>query len=180
MIRFFILMLVMTAGASSVFAEEASPDAIATPTPHPIHTHWTTLGGMQYLQKDKVLTEPELRLDMESLNDKEAVALLNKSESDETLGFISLGASAGFSLLSLVLPDSHIYAVGLDIATPYLPVAIPGAVLGVVGGFFIFEAGTSKYAAVQRYDRLTHQADSITWNLSPQKDGLMLQAGYPF
>jgi hypothetical protein len=176
MIRFFIPIISVFLFASSVWAQADS----STPTPSPIRTHWTTLDGMQYLQNDKVLNGPELNAVIESLKDPQATALLNKSESDETLGFIGLGGSVGLSLLSLCFQNTHIYVVGLDISTPYLPVAIPGAVLGVVGGLFIFEAGTAKYAAIQRYNQVTHQSDSITWNLSPRNDGLVLEAGYPF
>lgn len=176
MIRFFIAMISVFLFVSSVWAQEDS----ATPIPSPIKTHWTTLGGMEYLQNDKVLNGTELKSVIASLNDPQASALLSKSESDETFGFIGLGGSFSLSLLSLLFPNTHIYVVGLDISTPYLPIAIPGALLGVAGGLLVLESSTAKYAAIQRYNHVTHQSDSITWNLSPRNDGLVLEADYSF
>jgi hypothetical protein len=173
--RFLLSLIFIISFASSLRAQDS-----AEATPSPLTTHWTTLDGMQYLQNDKVLNGAELKTVIESLNDPQASALLSKSESDETVGFIGLGGSLIFSVGSLFFPNTHIYVVGLDISTPYLPIAIPGAVLGVAGGLLVLESGTSKYAAVQRYNHVTHQSDSITWNLSPRNDGLVLEAGYPF
>jgi hypothetical protein len=84
------------------------------------------------------------------------------------------------SVLSLFFPNTHIHVVGLDISTPYMPIAVPGVVLGIGGGLLELEANTAKYAAVQRYNQLTKQPDSVTWNLSPQKNGLALDVGYSF
>jgi len=176
MIRFFIAMISVFLFASLVWAQEDS----ATPTPSPIRTHWTTLAGMQYVQDDKVLNGPELKAVIASIGDAQANALLSKSESDETFGFIGLGGSVGLSLLSLLFPNTHIYVVGLDISTPYMPIAVPGAIIGIVGGLLELESSTAKYAAIQRYNHVTHQSDSITWNLSPRNDGLVLEAGYSF
>jgi hypothetical protein len=178
MIRFLMVMISVFLFTVSAMAQDDSLDS--TPATSPITTHWTTLGGMQYLQNDKVLNGSELKTVIESLNDPQANSFLSKSESDETVGFIGLGGSVGLSLLSLLFPNTHIYVIGLDISTPYLPIAAPGAVLGLAGGLLVLESSTAKYAAVQRYDRVTKQSDSITWNLSPRNDGLVLEAGYSF
>jgi hypothetical protein len=176
--KFLFAVSLIFSFAPLVLAQEASPDT--TPTGAPIQTHWTTLGGMQYLQNDKLLSGPELKGLIDSLDDPQASALLNKAESDETLGFIGLGGSIVLSAASLFFTDTQIHVIGLDISTPYLPVAVPGAVLGIVGGLLVLESNTAKYTAVQRYNRLTKQPDSVTWNLSPQKNGLVLGLKYAF
>ncbi len=176
--RHFLSMVLIFVLAPIVWADEGTP--VPTPTHPPITTHWTTLGGMQYLQNNKALSGPELKDLINSIGDQQATALLNKSESDETLGFFGLGGSVILSVGSLFFPNTHIYIFGLDISTPYMPIAVPGAVLGVAGGLLELEANTAKYASVQRYNHVTKQSDSITWNLTPQKDGLGLSLGYSF
>ena len=178
MIKFFLIIILIFLFSELCWADEGAP--VPTPTHLPITTHWTTLGGMQYLQNDKELSGPELKALINSIDDQQATALLNKSESDETLGFFGLGGSVILSVGSLFFPNTHIYIFGLDISTPYLPIAVPGAALGVAGGLLELEANTSKYTAVQRYNRVTKQSDSITWYLTPQKDGLALNLGYSF
>ncbi len=167
--KLFLTVFLIFPFVSFGWADDSTP--VPAPTHPPITTHWTTLGGMQYLQNDKVLSGPELKNVINSIDDPQASALLNKSESDETLGFFGLGGSVILSVGSLFFPNTHIYIFGLDISTPYMPIAVPGAALGIVGGLLELEAGTAKYAAVQRYNRFTKQSDSITWNLTPQKTG---------
>ena len=178
MIRHFLKVLLIFPFVTLVWADEDTP--VPTPTHPPITTHWTTLGGMQYLKNDKTLSGPELKALIKSIDDQQATALLNTSESDETLGFFGLGGSVILSVGSLFFPNTHVHIFGLDISTPYMPIAVPGAVLGVAGGLLELEANTAKYTAVQRYNRVTKHSNSITWNLTPQKDGVTLNLGYPF
>jgi len=145
-----------------------------------IQTHWTTLGGMRYLRDEKELSGWELKGLIESLEDPEASALLKKSEASETMGFIELGGSIILSTAAVFFPNDHLHVVGLDISLPFLPLALPGTFLGVLGGLHEMEAGTAKYASVQRYNRLTQKSGSLTWNLSPQKEGLGLGLTYSF
>jgi hypothetical protein len=152
------------------------PEARPTPDAAALQTHWTTLGGMQYLLEGKALSGPELDRTLHTLEDQRVDALLAKSESDETLGFIGLGGSLALSALSLFFPNTHIHVIGLDISAPFLPVAVPGAALGLAGGLLEMEAGTAKYAAVQRYNRLVRPSGPLSWNLSPRNDGWVLQA----
>jgi hypothetical protein len=176
MVRSILVIVLIFTFVSLVWAEDDTP--VPTPTHSPITTHWTTLGGMQYLQNDKVLSGPELKNVINSIDDQQASALLNKSESDETLGFFGLGGSVVLSVGSLFFPNTHIYIIGLDISTPYMPIAVPGAIIGIVGGLLELEASTAKYTSVQRYNHVTKQSDSVTWNLSPQKNGLVLDLSY--
>jgi hypothetical protein len=145
-----------------------------------IQTHWTTLGGMRYLKDEKQLSGRELKSLIESLEDPEASALLKKSETSETLGFVELGGSVVLSVASVFFPNDHLHVLGLDISMPFLPLALPGTFLGVLGGLHQMEAGTAKYASVQRYNRLAGKSDSLAWNLAPQKDGLGLGLTYSF
>ena len=151
-----------------------------TPGPPPIGTHWTTLSGMQYLRDDQVLSGPELETAVDSLKDPESSALLRKSEEDETWGFIEIGASVGLSIAVLFVPNTQIYAAGLKISTPYLPLAVPGTVLGIVGALLEDEAGTAKYAAVQRYNRLTQNPPPVTWNFSYEQKAPGIDVRYRF
>ena len=176
MMRPFLSIVLIFTFVPLVWADDDA--LVSTPTHSPIQTHWTTLGGMQYLQNDKVLSGPELDKAINSLGDQQASALLSKSESDETIGFFGLGGSLVLSVGSLFFPNTHIYVVGLDISTPYMPIAVPGAVMGIIGGLLELEASTAKYTSVQRYNHVTKQPDSVTWNLSPQKNGLVLDLSY--
>jgi len=178
MIRFFLVLFLISCFASSAWSDDNRVKK--SPASAPIRTHWTTLGGMQYFQEDKALSGLELKSTIDSINDPQASGLLRKSESDETLGFWGLGGSVVLSVLSLFFPNTHIHLGRLDISTPYMPIAVPGAALGVAGELLELEANTAKYTAVQRYNQVTKQPDSVTWNLSPQKDGLNLDVGYAF
>jgi hypothetical protein len=178
MTRFFIALFLIFAFDSSVLAKNMQPDS--TPPFVPIQTHWTLWDGMQYLRGDQVLSKPELNSLIRSLKDQQATELLAQGESDSTLGGIGVGTSIAASILILFLPGTHFQLLGLNVATPYLPVAAPGTVLGIVGGILEVQGNTEKYAAVQRYNRLTKQDESVTWNLSPQKNGLSLDLGYAF
>jgi hypothetical protein len=178
MIRFIFTFFSFFLFVSTIWAEDKSQDSTIVYTP--IQTHWTALGGMQYLQNNKVLSGPELKMVISSLNDSQASTLLNQSESDETLGFFGLGGSVALSVTSLFFPDTIIHVAGLNISTPYMPLAVPGAVLGIVGGLLELDSITEKYASVQRYNHVTNQCDSVTWNLSPQEDGLALRLSYAF
>jgi hypothetical protein len=178
MIRFFLGLIFIFSFNSSVWAKGAHPDA--APPFSPIQTHWTLWDGMQYLRDDQVLSEPELNNLIRSLKDQQATELLVKGESDGTWGALAVGGSIVASILILFLPSSHFQLLGLNVATPYLPVAAPGTVFGIVGGILEAESNTEKYAAVQRYNRLTKQDEALTWNFSPQKNGVGLNMGYAF
>jgi hypothetical protein len=178
MTRFFLAWFLIFTFQSLARAKSVSSDPV--PAVAPIQTHWTTWGGMQYFQNDQLLSGPELKNLIASLKDQEATNLLLKSESDETIGYVGLGSSIFLSILVIFLPNNHIHVVGLDISTPYLPVAIPGTLMGIAGGLLETEAGTAKYAAIQRYNRLTKQPVSVTWNLYPRKNGMGLNLGCVF
>ncbi len=178
MTRFLLVLFLVFTFNSPVLAKNAQPDN--TPPFAPIQSHWTLWDGMQYLRNDHVLSEPELNSLIRSLKDQQATELLVSGESDGTLGGIGVGASIVASILILFLPGTHFQLLGLNVATPYLPVAAPGTVLGIVGGVLEAQANTEKYAAVQRYNRLTKQDQSLTWNFSPQKNGIGLNMGYAF
>ena len=156
--------------------EKAAPAPATLPS---IQTHWATLGGMQYLREGKALSGPELDRTLHALDDRQVDALLGKSESDETLGLVGLGGSVALSVLSLFFPNNHIHVIGLDISTPYLPLAVPGAVLGIGGGLLEMEAGTAKYAAVQRYNRMTRPGP-VAFRICPGDRGLGLRIGCAF
>ena len=178
MVRFCLALFLIFCLHSSVLAKDVQPDN--APSFSPIQPHWTLWDGMQYLREDQVLSEPELNSLIRSLKDQKATELLVQGESDATLGGIGVGASLLASILILFLPGTHFQLLGLNVATTYLPVAAPGTVFGIVGGILEAQANTEKYAAVQRYNRLTKQDQSLTWNFSPQKNGIGLNMGYAF
>jgi hypothetical protein len=178
MTRFFLMLILIFYFNPPAWAKGDHPDA--APPFSPIQTHWTLFDGMQYLRDDRVLSEPELNSVIRSLKDQQATELLVKGESDGTWGGFLVGGSIVASILILFLPGSHFQLLGLNVAAPYLPVAAPGTVFGIVGGFLESQANTEKYAAVQRYNRLTKQDEALTWNFSPQKNGVGLNMGYAF
>ena len=178
MTRFFFALFLFFYFDSSVWAKGVHLDA--APPFSPIQTHWTIWNGMEYLRDDKALSDPELNSLIRSLKDEQATELLAKGESDGTWGGFLVGGSIVASILILFLPGSHFQLLGLNVAAPYLPVAAPGTVFGIVGGFLESEANTEKYAAVQRYNRLTKQDEALTWNFSPQQNGVGLSMGCAF
>lgn len=178
MTRLFLALFLIFCFHSSIWAKGIRPDA--APPFSPIQSRWTLWNGMQYSRDDQLLSDPELNGVIRSLKDEQATELMVKAETDGTWGGLLVGSSFVASILILFLPGSHVQLLGLNIAAPYLPVAAPGTVFGIVGGFLESQANTEKYAAVQRYNRLTKQDEALTWNFSPQQNGVGLSMGCAF
>jgi hypothetical protein len=133
---------------------------------------------MQYLQNGKTLTGAELKNLIDSSGDPQICALLSRSESNETWGYVGVGTSVAMSISCLFIPDSVIQVGGLKVSLPYLPVQIPALLLGVASSFLENSAGADKYTAVQRYNRAVKDPGPVTWDLSPRPRGLMVNLNY--
>jgi hypothetical protein len=178
--KFSLLGIALLSGSllDPVWAQEAS--AGSSEAPAPIETRWDSLWGMKYLQNGRELTEPQLKSLLDPTGDPQTSALLAQSETDETLGLISLGASAAGSAVCLVIPGTIIQVGTLKISLPYLPVQIPALVLGVGASFLSNAGGAAKYTAVQRYNAKAIKPGPLTWNLTPESKGLALGLNYAF
>jgi hypothetical protein len=134
---------------------------------------------MEFIQDGKKLSGTELEAIIAAQGDPQAENLLRKSELDETLGLLEMGSSFVLGTATLLCPNDHIHVVGINISTPFLPLAVPGMILGFAGGLHLLESSTSKYAAVQRYNRQVSPG-SVSWNFLPEKNGLGLQISRAF
>jgi hypothetical protein len=155
-----------------VWAQEASTGA--SDAPAAIETHWDSLWGMKYLQNGTELSESRLKGLLDSSGDPQISALMAESESDKTLGTLSLGGSVVGSAVCLVIPGTVIHLGSLKISAPYLPLQIPSLALGVLAAFLENAGGSAKYSAVQRYNRQAMKPSPLSWNLDPEARGMSL------
>jgi hypothetical protein len=169
----FLIILGWVFLFSPVWAQETSASAPAT-----IETRWDSIWGMKYFQNDIELSNPQLKNLLQSADDPQIKTLLDQSESDSTLGTVGLGTSVAASLVCLLLPATNISLGTLKITVPYLPVQIPALAIGVVAAFFKNAAGAAQFAAVQRYNDKTLKPDPLTWNITPESKGLILNLNY--
>lgn len=153
-------------------------DVSAAAMPAAIETRWDSLWGMKYFQNDIELSGPQLKSLLQSADDPSINALLGQSESDEILGTLGLCTSVTASLVCLVLPTTNISLGTLKISLPCLPLQIPALAMGVVAAFFKNAAGAAQFSAVQRYNDKAVKPDPITWNFTPESNGLVLNLNY--
>ncbi len=133
---------------------------------------------MKYYQSGSELSEPRLKSLLQSSDDPQISALVGQSESDETLGTLGLCTSVTASLVCLVLPTTNLSLGTLKISLPYLPLQLPALAMGVVAAFFKNAGGAAQFSAVQRFNDKTLQPNPVTWNLTPESNGLVLDLNY--
>jgi hypothetical protein len=176
---------VSNAADANVFNNEtlAQPEPVSRPVvskqaPATIETRWDSLWGMKYFQSGSQLSGQQLDSLLLSADDPQISALLEQSKLDETLGTLGFGTSVAASLICLALPSTIIPLGNLKISLPYLPLQIPALAIGVAAGFFTNAAGAAKFTAVQRYNGQAIKPGSLTWNLTPESNGLVLVLNY--
>jgi hypothetical protein len=177
-IRFMRFLLGFIAVFLGIFSPLMVGAQETSAAPATIETHWDSLWGMKYFQNGIELSHPQLKSLLDSNGDPQISALLAQSESDKTLGTISLGASAVGSAVCLVIPGTVIHVGSLKISAPYLPLQIPSLLLGVLAAFLENAGGAAQYSAVQRYNREAVKPGPITWNLDPEAKGLALNYAF--
>jgi hypothetical protein len=158
--------------------KRVSQPVVSTQAPVTIETRWDSLWGMKYYQNDSELSELQLKSLLQSSNDSQIKDLLEESDSDETLGTLGLCTSVTASLVCLVLPTTNLSLGTLKISLPYLPLQLPALAMGVVAAFFKNAGGAAQFAAVQRYNNKAVKPAPLTWNLTPESNGLILDLKY--
>ncbi len=124
----------------------------------PIDARLTTLDGLTYTQRgDEVKSYQDFHAIFDPLNDFETERLINHSESAlvtpklvEAAGLI--GVVVGVVELLTSLPSQQ---------TPWWITAAGGAVVFDIGTFFGADAQTSKFNAVQRYNRFAYGREQV-------------------
>ncbi len=135
----------------------------------PIDTRLTTLDGLTYIQSgDEVRSYRDFHSIFDPLNDFETERLINHSESVwvtsklvESAGLI--GAVVG--VVGLVTTSSN--------QTPWWITAAGGGVLFDIGTLFGADAQTSKFNAVQRYNRFAYGREQVLPRASVDEKSLL-------
>ena len=124
----------------------------------PIDTRLTTLDGLTYTQRgDEVKNYQDFHTIFDPLNDFETERLINHSES--TLVTSKLIESAG--LIGVVVGVVGLLTSPSSEQTPWWITAVGGAVVFDIGTFFGADAQTSKFNAVQRYNRFAYGREQV-------------------
>ena len=160
--------------STPAMAQEVSTAA----APVTIEIRWDSLWGMKYYQSGSELSEPQLKSLLQSTNDPKISALMGESDSDETLGTLGLCTSVTASLVCLLLPTTNLSLGTVNISLPYLPLQIPALAMGVAAAFFKNAGGAAQFAAVQRYNGKAVKPDPLSWNITPESKGLVLNLKY--
>lgn len=144
--------------AQSQTTTPASSQAV-TVTLHPIDTHFSTLGGMSYVMDGQELqTYADLRDVIDPLKDYEAGRLLDRSQStDDVARILKIVGFLG------VVGGLTAYATTNDTnsQTAFLLTALGGELTFDVGLLFASESQTTKFNAVQRYNRFAYGREQI-------------------
>ena len=118
---------------------------------NPIHTHFSTLNGFEYECNGKRLGGSEdFKLLFEAANDHEVQRLFNDSVGVGTIGSV-LEATGGVGCLGTAV--SYLSSSNSGDKTSYAWGFATSAVVALVGDLFLKGAESSKFNAVQRYNR---------------------------
>jgi hypothetical protein len=161
-----ILALVLNTGlqalaqtATGTATPEETPAVVSTPISPAqrllIDTKYNTIGGLQYIQGGEPVAVDDLDELFKPEKDPELNRLWGTSKSSGALG--GWGQGLGTGLLAggiLVSADSK----GQTNTNIGLGVALGGAVLLVAGSLLNFQAKTTQFGAVERYNQLTREA----------------------
>jgi len=164
-----LLIAPLSLCAETATATPASTAASVTLNLMPIDTRLTTLDGLTYTQSgDEVKSYQDFHSIFDPLNDFETERLINHSES--VLATSKLVESAG-------LIGAVVGVVGLVTAssnqTPWWITAASGAVMFDIGTLFGADAQTSKFNAVQRYNRFAYGREQVLPQSSVDEKSLL-------
>jgi hypothetical protein len=141
----------------------------------PIDTRLTTLDGLTYTQRgDEVKSYQDFHTIFDPLNDFETERLINHSES--ALVTSKLIESAG--LIGVVVGVVGLLTSLSSQQTPWWITAAGGAVVFDIGTFFGTDAQTSKFNAVQRYNRFAYGREQVLPQ-APMDEKSMLPVAVP-
>jgi len=157
LVTFLIAPLTLFAQTATV-TPSATTAASVTLNLIPIDTRLTTLDGLTYTQRgDEVKSYQDFHTIFDPLNDFETERLINHSQS--VLVISKLVESAG--LIGAVVSVVGLLTSSSSQQTPWWIMAAGGAVVFDIGTFFGADAQTSKFNAVQRYNRFAYGREQV-------------------
>jgi hypothetical protein len=134
-----------------------TPSTSASVTLRPIDARFSTLEGLTYTQGgNEIESYQDFHQIFDPLKDFETERLINHSES--SLVSSKLVESAG--LIGVVVGVVGLFTNSSN-QTPWWITAAGGAVVFDIGTFFGSDAQTSKFNAVQRYNRFAYGREAI-------------------
>jgi hypothetical protein len=154
---FLIAPLTLCAQTATV-TPTATAAASVTLNLIPIDTRFSTIDGLTYAQSgDEVKSYQDFHQIFDPINDFETERLINHSESTQVTS--KLVESAG--LIGVVAGVVGLLTSSSNQQTPWWITAAGGAVVFDIGTFFGADAQTSKFNAVQRYNRFAYGREQV-------------------
>jgi hypothetical protein len=142
----------------------------------PIHTHFSTLGGFEYQCAGKKLeSDKDFSPFFESSNDFEVQRLFKDSQGSGTAGTILETVGGAGCVGSAV---GYFSTNNSGDKTGCAWVFISSAVVGLVGDWFLKDAESSKFNAVQRYNRFARGQEAVLPK-GPENEKDLLNFGSP-
>jgi hypothetical protein len=157
---FYLSLVIFLISQLSLDAQTATvtPSASASVTLIPIDIRFSTLDGLTYTQSgDEVKSYQDFHLILDPLKDFETERLINHSQSAMITS--KLIGSAG--LIGAVVGVVGLFTSSSNQQTPWWITAAGGGVLFDIGTLLGVEAQTSKFNAVQRYNRFAYGREQI-------------------
>jgi hypothetical protein len=176
LLRLLILFITVSIVPLTLCAQTATvtPAATAAVTPNliPIDTRLTTLDGLTYTQSgDEVKSYQDFHSIFDPLNDFETERLINHSQSVfVTSKFVESAGLIGVvvGVVGLLTNSSN--------QTPWWITATGGGVVFDIGTFFGADAQTSKFNAIQRYNRFAYGREQALPQASVDEKSLLPMA----
>ena len=154
---FLIAPLTLCAQTATV-TPTATAAASVTLNLIPIDTRFSTIDGLTYTQSgDEVKSYQDFHQIFDPINDFETERLINHSESTQVTS--KLVESAG--LIGVVAGVAGLLTSSSNQQTPWWITAAGGAVVFDIGTFFGADAQTSRFNAVQRYNRFAYGREQV-------------------
>jgi hypothetical protein len=168
---FLIAPLTLWAQTASV-TPAATAAASVTLNLIPIDTRLTTLDGLTYIQSgDEVKSYRDFHSIFDPLNDFETERLINHSQSV----FVASKLVESAGLIGVVVGVVELFTHSSN-QTPWWITAAGGGVVFDIGTFFGADAQTSKFNAVQRYNRFAYGREQVLPQTSVDEKSLLPMA----
>lgn len=124
----------------------------------PVDTRLTTLDGLTCTQRgDEVKSYQDFHTIFDPLNDFETERLINHSQSV----FVTSKLVESAGLIGVVVGVVGLLTSSSSQQTPWWITAAGGAVVFDIGTFFGADAQTSKFNAIQRYNRFAYGREQV-------------------
>jgi hypothetical protein len=160
LIAVYFLFLSFFAGLLPLWGQTptVTPVVSAPLSLKPIDVRFTTMDGLTYsLAGDELKSYQDFHEVMDPLKDFETQRLINLSQSSrDTSGIFKM-----VGLIGAVVGVVGVVSSPANQQTPFLLTALGGGVLFDVSTFFGSESQTSKFNAVQRYNRFAYGREQV-------------------